>query len=662
MRRRFGLSAVGSLAAAGVFVAAALAGVGPAAGADGNAATAPLIVRSADSRSYADDQMVKLTVLAKGDAPASADYQVEVDKKAAANLQAQSLADANVPVGIVFVVDSSRLMDTDGAIDQVRTALNGVVNRRTTNERFAIVAAGVNPRLVSEFTSDPTSFKAALDTVRPTTRSDSSLVDSVQMAMNLFRKDTTGMQRNIVIATASSDDASTTQLDPVLYGLVDTATLVFGTSLDTNGFNTAVLSQITNRSGGGYVQAKTTSEFAANVSDMVSLLRGQQQLTFTGAEKAITADITVTAKNFKGHAYIATGTFVEGANVDPPIHSPALSKGPGFFRSNAGKFFAAIAALMACFLAALAIGLVVFRDRTTLDDVLQVYSEDPRRRLVAEEPDDEEKNSIAKTQFMKRAVAFTGDLAQRRGILVWVEQALEQADLPLRAAEALLVYALGSVLLVAMMAVLTHKLLLSLILLLLVLLAPPSALNFLASKRKRKFTSQLPDTLSLISGSLKAGYSLMQGLEAVSQEVPDPMGRELRRIVVETQLGRPVEEALEESAARMGSPDFAWAVMAIRIQREVGGNLAELLTTVGETMVARERLHRDVRSLTAEGRMSAIVIGVLPIVLGFAMWTINKSYINTLFQERVGNFLLGFAVLLMLFGFWWMKKTIEIEV
>ena len=97
---------------------------------------------------------------------------------------------------------------------------------------------------------------------------------------------------------------------------------------------------------------------------------------------------------------------------------------------------------------------------------------------------------------------------------------------------------------------------------------------------------QLPDTLQLLSGTLRAGYSLMQGVEAVSQEVADPMGIELRRVVTEARLGRPLEDALEGTAERMGSPDFGWAVMAIRIQREVGGNLSELLLTVAETMVA----------------------------------------------------------------------------
>ena len=145
------------------------------------------------------------------------------------------------------------------------------------------------------------------------------------------------------------------------------------------------------------------------------------------------------------------------------------------------------------------------------------------------------------------------------------------------------------------------------------MLFPPAFLNFLASRRKKKFTAQLPDTLQLLSGTLRAGYSMMQGVEAVSQEIDDPMGRELRRVVTEARLGRPLEESLDSSAERMASADFAWAVMAIRIQREVGGNLSELLMTVADTMTQRERLRRDISALTAEGRISAIVLAILPV-------------------------------------------------
>jgi tight adherence protein B len=193
-------------------------------------------------------------------------------------------------------------------------------------------------------------------------------------------------------------------------------------------------------------------------------------------------------------------------------------------------------------------------------------------------------------------------------------------------------------------------------------LIPPAVVNYLGSRRQKKFVAQLPDMLQLLAGTLRAGYSLMQGVEAVSKEVTDPMGQELRRIVTESRLGRPLEEALQASADRMQSADFTWAVMAIGIQREVGGNLSELLLTVADTMVQRERLRRDVAALTAEGKISAIVLGLLPVGLGVAMYLMNPEYISVLFETTLGNILLGGAIVLAGVGFYWMKKVIEVDI
>jgi tight adherence protein B len=191
---------------------------------------------------------------------------------------------------------------------------------------------------------------------------------------------------------------------------------------------------------------------------------------------------------------------------------------------------------------------------------------------------------------------------------------------------------------------------------------PLATLGFLAGRRKKQFQAQLPDMLALLSGSLRAGYSLMQGVEAVGKEVGEPMGKELRRVVNESRLGRDLEESMEGVAERMDSDDFGWAVMAIRIQREVGGNLSELLMTVSETMISRERLRRDVASLTAEGKISAIVIGGLPIGLGLTMYVINPEYMAPLLTTPMGQGMLGAATLAALIGFVWMKKTITIKI
>ena len=140
------------------------------------------------------------------------------------------------------------------------------------------------------------------------------------------------------------------------------------------------------------------------------------------------------------------------------------------------------------------------------------------------------------------------------------------------------------------------------------------------------------------------------------------MGKEMRRVVTEARLGRELEEALEDTAVRTGSADFAWAVMAIRIQREVGGNLAELLMTVADTMVARERLRRDVAALTAEGRVSAVILAGLPPGLGLIMYVLNPEYTSVLFSDGLGIAMVIMATISMVVGFLWMRKLINIEI
>jgi len=183
-----------------------------------------------------------------------------------------------------------------------------------------------------------------------------------------------------------------------------------------------------------------------------------------------------------------------------------------------------------------------------------------------------------------------------------------------------------------------------------------------AGRRKRKFERRRRDAGQLVDGTLRGGYSLPRGCEAVSKEAAEPRADELSRVMTEARLGRELEDALAAAAERLNSPDFAWAVMAISIQREVGGNLNELLMTVSDTMVQRERLKGEIATLTAEGKMSAILLGGLPPGLGFVMWIMNPEYINQLFVEFLGNVFLGLGIVSSIIGLVWMKKVITIDV
>jgi tight adherence protein B len=148
----------------------------------------------------------------------------------------------------------------------------------------------------------------------------------------------------------------------------------------------------------------------------------------------------------------------------------------------------------------------------------------------------------------------------------------------------------------------------------------------------------------------------------VTKELADPAAHEFTRAVTEIRLGRPVDEALRTLADRSGSDDFEWSAMAINIQRQVGGNLAELLESVAGTIRERQTLRRQVRVLSAEGRLSVVILSVLPFLLATYLFFIRRDYLLVLFQTMVGRLLLVGAGTLMLIGYVWMRKVVKLDV
>ncbi len=285
--------------------------------------------------------------------------------------------------------------------------------------------------------------------------------------------------------------------------------------------------------------------------------------------------------------------------------------------------------------------------------------------VVTEEGDDDfvpqGDQALAETALMQRMVGITGRLADRAGLLSRTEDALEQADLPLRPPEALFFYFAG-LFVVGMLGLLVLPIPMALGLALVAGIGPVISLHRRRGKRLREFQAQLPATLNLLSGSMRAGFSFAQGLESVADEASEPTRRELQRVFTESRLGRPIEDALEDSANRMTSVDLMWAVMAIRIQREVGGNLAELLDTVSDTMTQRERLRLEIRALTAEGRFSGWILGLFPIVFAGVLYMIQPDYMGVLFSESFGIMAIIACGVMTFFGFIWLRKILQIEV
>jgi tight adherence protein B len=181
-------------------------------------------------------------------------------------------------------------------------------------------------------------------------------------------------------------------------------------------------------------------------------------------------------------------------------------------------------------------------------------------------------------------------------------------------------------------------------------------------RRYQAFAAQLPDSLQLIIGQLRSGFSFPQAIDAMVREAEDPIGVEFSRALAETRIGAEIEDALARLAVRMRSKDLEWVVMAVRIQREVGGNLAEVLSTNVATMRERESLRRHVRALSAEGRLSAYILVPLPFVIMIIMLGLRRAFIMPLFTTVPGILMLVLVAVLEVVGGLWMAKLTKVEV
>jgi tight adherence protein B len=187
-------------------------------------------------------------------------------------------------------------------------------------------------------------------------------------------------------------------------------------------------------------------------------------------------------------------------------------------------------------------------------------------------------------------------------------------------------------------------------------------LSFKASRRIKNFNGGLAETLQIIAGGLQAGLSLSQAIDTVVKEGAEPIASEFQKAIIEQRLGVEIEDSLEAVAERMESIDFKWVVMAIRIQREVGGNLAELLLTVSATLREREYLRRQVAVLSAEGRLSAWILGGLPPFFVAYLALTRPTYVAPMFHTHLGWILCGVGITSMTIGAFWLKKAVKVEV
>ncbi len=544
------------------------------------------------------------------------------------------------PPKVLVVVDTSGSMAGQPMTD-AKHAISSFVAGAPADVQLGVMSFSTTPHLLVTPTVDRPRLLGAVTGLEA--QGETSLYDAVLAGVASMGG---AGDRRIVILSDGGDTRSKASLEDVLV-----ATRSSGVSVDAIGFNTGetvqtVLSRIT-ATGHGRVHAATSSaELAAALSSSV-----RPQATALTIRALVPQDVRG-ARELTVSATTPQGPMSTTAAVTLGVDAGASAPVDGWWGTR-NALLAGLASI------ALSLGLgclVLFggkgsKGRTS--DLLERYT-------LVRSPGGDVKapSAVARTalELADRVVAKR-NLAQRSVLR------LERAAVSFTPAEWLLLHAGGGFAMLAVFVLLGWNLLVAMVVAgVLGVFLPRLYLSVRGGRRQRAFEAQLPDALQMTAGSLTAGYSLAQALDGLVREGSEPMATEIGRALAESRLGVAVEKTLEGVSERMGSKDFSWVVMAIRVQREVGGNLGGVLTTVSATMRERAMLRRQVKGLSAEGRLSAYILLALPMLLVAYMFLLRREYLEPLYTTVLGIGLIVVAVILMSVGSLIMSRMVKVEV
>lgn len=317
-------------------------------------------------------------------------------------------------------------------------------------------------------------------------------------------------------------------------------------------------------------------------------------------------------------------------------------------------FFALIIASVAFFIMIFSVGLYIQKSKK-FDIFYRMRRHDTRQIIKKSSPND---------SLILRSYKFIQKISKplvEINLAQSLEFKLRQAGLPLLGGEYIVINFICSILVAVAIWLITFNFIFALISCAVMPIIIWFLVTILIQRRLDAFTEQLGDSLITISNALRAGYSFQQTIEVISKEMEPPIGEEFSHMNHEIFMGVPLEEALRTANKRIGSADFELVVTAVLIQREVGGNLAQILDNISYTIMERIRMKREILSLTAQGRFSAVVLLLLPFVAGVAMFFINQDNFMLLFDEPMGQIALGVSAVMEIIGYFIIRRIVDID-
>ena len=545
---------------------------------------------------------------------------------------------------ISLLIDRSQSMAGQPLADAVEAA-RAFVAAKPPEDRISVATFATQPTLMTSFQASTTDADSALRTIEVDPVTGTTLYDAVVVASNSLASETY-LGRVVIVVTDGNETRSKASLEDTIAAAQNAGASVYVVGIESKLFNPEPLQQLAEETGGNYYPA-ASSEALGDVYGSIA-----EELSRTWRLEYVTAALP----SEKVSLVAAAGSETASAQLVAP-GAPVVKRTPAVEGRLPEQFFGSVwgqaaFALVVGLLVLIACGFLFAAPKGAwlkgrLDPHLGT-----RRRAV--------KESGARERLHFAASLFRATEATLGSFKPWkrLHRMLERADLPLRTPEFVYIIAAAAVLGSLVTAGFTR----SAPFILAGLgagLVPYLFVAYKARKRVKAFENQLPDLLITMAAGLKAGHSFRQALQSVVDEDQPPASKELKRVLTETRLGRPMDEALVDMAQRIGSKNFEFVITAVTIQRQVGGSLASLFDMVADTVRNRQQFAKKIKGLTAMGRGSAYVLIGLPFIVAGLLSVMNPEYMRPLWHTGTGQKLILLMFVMITLGSLALRKIVN---
>jgi tight adherence protein B len=606
-----------------------------------SAAGNSLQIKGVDTSGY---PTVKVTVKSSTPSDKAAISLTENGKPASA----MSVSDPNTPPAIALLIDTSKTMTGQKLKDAIAAA-SEFVRQQAVDTTIGVYGFGDTAYTASPLGTDESQTVTAVSQLAISQNAGTALYGALSLAAKDLST-TPAEKRVVVLLTDGASKNDTATLEDALAAASDAKVQVYPIGVETYASASDALQRMAKETGGRF----------SNVSSSSAL---------SGVYDALSREL--------GSTYVVTyeSHVPQGAPIELGVSAPGYTeatqslKAPGKFvpeatgsgsswlpQGETGRMV--VAGVAALFVLLATILLLSAKPSVILRKRIAPFTEQRSAAATLAENDPDQ----AHVSILHQLYIATEKIV---GSMNWwkrMSRVLEQADLPLRTAELYYIQLGTGLVLGAFTAfVLGHRGLIALAALVIGIAIPAMFVKFKAKQRMSAFENQLPETLITMAAGLKAGHAFNQAMQSAVNEGAEPTSKEFQRVLTEVQLGMPAEQAMDAMAKRMNSTNFGFVVMAVNIQRTVGGSLADILDMVADTVRQRQQFTKKVKALTAQGRASAYVLIAMPFLMGLAIYLVNGTYMKILWTDSLGKILIAGSLVSMAIGSVIIKKIVSFK-